>query len=121
MGDPVLIGIRFALYADLMLIAGLAAFPLYALNRSERHSPQPMAAIWRTERWLGVAGLLLSGLGMGALAASMQGVSLFSLESQPFWDLVRETDAGWAWMVRTAAICFCWQRTTAAGRWAWKP
>ena len=60
MGDPVLIGIRFALYADLMLIAGLAAFPLFALTRSERLAPQSMmASIWRAERWLCAAGLLL--------------------------------------------------------------
>ncbi len=94
MGDPVLIGIRFALYADLMLIAGLAAFPLFALTRSERLAPQSMmASIWRAERWLCAAGLLLSILGMGVLAASMQGVGLLSLELQPFWDLVRETAA----------------------------
>lgn len=104
MGDPVLIGIRFALYADLMLIAGLAAFPLYALTRTERAGQQPMPAIWRAERWLCAAGLLLSTLGMGVLAASMQGVGLLSLESQPFWDLVRETDVGLAWMIRSAAL-----------------
>ena len=122
MGDPVLIGIRFALYADLMLIAGLAAFPLYALTRSERLGPQPMAAIWRAERWLCAAGLLLSALGMGVLAASMQGVGLFSLEFQPFWDLVRETDVGWGWIYRSAAlllalavaICMTRRPTTAA-------
>ncbi len=104
MGDPVLIGIRFALFADLMLIAGLAAFPLYALTRSERLERQPLAAIWRAERWLCVAGLLLSTLGMAVLAASMQGVGLLSLEFQPFWDLVRETDVGMAWITRSAAL-----------------
>ncbi|WP_188235730.1 copper homeostasis membrane protein CopD [Sphingopyxis sp. LK2115] len=105
MGDPVLIGIRFALYADLMLIAGLAAFPLFALTRSERHEPQPMmAAIWRAERWLCAIGLLVSTLGMGVLAASMQGVGILSLEFQPFWDLVRETDVGTAWIYRSAAL-----------------
>ncbi|HJS11518.1 copper homeostasis membrane protein CopD [Sphingopyxis sp.] len=104
MGDIVLIGIRFALYADLMLIAGLAAFPMYALTQSERHAPEPMAAIWRAERWLCAAGLLLSLLGMGVLAASMQGVGLISLELQPFWDLVRETDVGMAWITRSAAL-----------------
>ena len=122
MGDPVLIGIRFALYADLMLIAGLAAFPLYALTRSERLERQPLAAIWRAERWLCAAGLLLSALGMGVLAASMQGVGLFSLEFQPFWDLVRETDVGWGWIYRSAAlllalavaICMTRRPTTAA-------
>ncbi|PKP88000.1 MAG: copper resistance protein [Alphaproteobacteria bacterium HGW-Alphaproteobacteria-17] len=105
MGDPVLIGIRFALYADLMLIAGLAAFPLFALTRSERLEPQPMmAAIWRAERWLCTIGLLISTLGMGVLAASMQGVGILSLELQPFWDLVRETEVGMAWIVRSAAL-----------------
>src|SRR3989344_2967529 len=63
-----------------MLIAGLAAFPLFALTRSERLAPQSMmASIWRAERWLCAAGLLLSILGMGVLAASMQGVGLLSL------------------------------------------
>jgi putative copper resistance protein D len=103
-GDPVLIGIRFALYADLMLVAGLAAFPLYALARSERRQALPMAAIWRAERWLCAAGLLFSALGMAVLAASMQGVGLFLLEFQPFWDLVRETDVGTAWAFRSAAL-----------------
>lgn len=117
MDDTVLIGIRFALYADLMLIAGLAAFPLYALTRKERDEPQTMAAIWRAERWLGAAGLLLSALGMGALAASMQGVSLFSLELRPFWDLVRETDVGWGWMVRTAALLVALAAALWMTRW----
>ena len=124
MGDPVLIGIRFALYADLMLIAGLAAFPLFALTRSERLAPQPMmAAIWRAERWLCTIGLLVSTLGMGVLAASMQGVGILSLEFQPFWDLVRETDVGTAWVYRSAALLLAlavaiwmvrWPTTSAA-------
>src|SRR3546814_8166013 len=88
-----------------MLIAGLAAFPLYALTRSERLAPQPMmAAIWRAERWLCSVGLLVSTLGMGVLAASMQGVGILSLELQPFWDLVRETEVGMAWIYRSAAL-----------------
>ena len=33
MADTLMIGIRFLLFADLMLIVGLAAFPLYALRR----------------------------------------------------------------------------------------
>lgn len=117
MGDPVLIGIRFALYADLMLIAGLAAFPLYALTRSERLGAQSMAAIWRVERWLCAAGLLLSTLGMGVLAASMQGVGLLSLEFQPFWDLVRETDVGMAWVYRSAALLFVLATAIWLTRW----
>ncbi|RIV81708.1 copper homeostasis membrane protein CopD [Pelagerythrobacter aerophilus] len=117
MGDPVLIGIRFALYADLMLIAGLAAFPLYALTQSERLGPHPMAAIWRAERWLCVAGLLFSTLGMAVLAASMQGVGLLSLEFRPFLDLVRETDVGMAWIYRSAALLFALVAAIWLTRW----
>ncbi|KTE26976.1 MULTISPECIES: copper homeostasis membrane protein CopD [unclassified Sphingopyxis] len=117
MGDPVLIGIRFALYAILMLIAGLAAFPLYALTRSERLEPQPMAALWRAERSLCAAGLLLSALGMGVLAASMQGVDLLSLEFQPFWDLVRETHVGMAWIYRSAALLLALAVAICVTRW----
>jgi putative copper resistance protein D len=116
-GDPVLIGIRFALYADLMLVAGLAAFPLYALTRNERFGPEPMATIWRLERWLCAAGLLLSTLGMGVLAASMQGVSLASLEFQPFRDLVRDTDVGAAWIYRSAALCLALVAAIWLTRW----
>jgi putative copper resistance protein D len=102
--DLLLMGIRFALFANLMIIAGLAAFPLYALTPSELRAPQPMAIIWRTERWLCVSGLLLSTLGMGILAASMQGVDLLSLGFQPFRDVVRETEVGMAWIFRSAAL-----------------
>src|SRR3546814_14225596 len=38
------------------------------------------------------------------LAASMQGVGILSLELQPFWDLVRETEVGMAWIYRSAAL-----------------
>ena len=51
MGDPVLIGIRFALYADLMLIAGLAAFTLHALRRDERRTLALTKRIWCAVRW----------------------------------------------------------------------
>src|SRR3546814_18226331 len=87
-----------------MLVAGLAAFPLYALTRGERLERQPLAAIWRAERWLCAAGLLLSALGMAVLAASMQGVGVLSLELQPFWDLLRATEVGMAWATRSAAL-----------------
>lgn len=104
MDDPVLVAIRFALYADLMLIIGLAAFPLYAMTRDERARPELTAVPRRTVQWLYAAGLLISTLGMGVLAASMQGVGLFALDVRSFWDIVRQSDVGTAWLYRSAAL-----------------
>jgi len=116
-GDPVLIGIRFALYADLMLIAGLAAFPLYALTRQDRARPELTDRIWRAERWLCAAGLLLSALGMGVLAASMQGVGLLALDAQSFQDIVRQSDVGTAWLYRSAALAAALAASIWIRRW----
>jgi putative copper resistance protein D len=115
--DPVLIGIRFALYADLMLIAGLAAFPLYALTRQDRASPELTDGIWRAERWLCAAGLLLSALGMGVLAASMQGVGLLALDAQSFRDIVGQSDVGTAWLYRSTALAAALAASIWIRRW----
>lgn len=104
MGAFFLIGIRFALYANLMLIAGLAVFPLYSLAPGDRARPELTGVIWRAERWLCVAGLLLSTLGMGMLAAAMQGVSLFTLEARSLEELILRSDVGTAWIYRSAAL-----------------
>jgi putative copper resistance protein D len=116
-GDPVLIGIRFALYADLMLIAGLAAFPLHALTRQDRARPELTDGIWRAERWLCAAGLLLSALGMGVLAASMQGVGLLALDAQSFRDIVGQSDVGTAWLYRSAALAAALAAAIWTRRW----
>src|SRR3546814_5596168 len=100
-----------------MLIAGLAAFPLYALTRSERLERQPLAAIWRAERWLCAAGLLVSALGMGVLAASMQDVGLLALDAQSFQDIVRQSDAGTAWLYRSAALAAALAASIWMRRW----
>lgn len=117
MGDPILIGIRFALYADLMLLAGLAAFPLYALTRQDRARPEQTDRVWRTARWLCAAGLLLSALGMGVLATSMQGVGLLALDAQSFQDIVRQSDVGTAWLYRSAALAAALAASIWTRRW----
>lgn len=117
MGDPVLIGIRFALYANLMLAVGLAALPLYSMTQSERRGPEPMATIWRLERWLCATALILSTLGMGVLAASMQGFSLMSLEFDAFRGLIQETDVGTAWIYRSAGILVALATAIWLTRW----
>jgi len=69
-----MIAIRLGTYLSLMLLMGLAAFPLYALIGEERLEGHAA----RLDRWLKIAGgsaLLLSALGMVAMTANMMGTS----------------------------------------------
>lgn len=104
MTDLPVIGIRFALYADLMLITGLAVFPLHALTADERRNPELAALFARPLRWLCVVGLLASALGMLILTANMQGVDALSVDAPMLLAMIRETDFGTAWMIRMAAL-----------------
>ena len=104
MADLLLMGVRFALFAVLMLIAGLAAFPLHALEPGDRRDPGPGSIVVRPLTWLCAAALFLSLLGMAVLTASMQGVGLFAIDPAMVAALVRETDVGTAWVVRMAAL-----------------
>lgn len=112
-----LVGIRFALFADLLLLAGLAAFPLYALNGDERRRPAFMAAIRRIALGLCLAGLLLSAWGIAVLFASMLGVGLLELDPLGFWELVRETDVGTAWIYRSIALLIALGAAWFTPRW----
>lgn len=116
MTDVFLIGIRFALYADLMLLTGLAAFPLYALRRGERQNPRVIKALIAPQSWLALLGLIVSLIGMAALTASMQGVALFAIDPAMLVTLVRETDVGTAWLVRMAALGVALAAATQIGR-----
>lgn len=104
MTDVFLIGIRFALYAELMLLTGLAAFPFYALPRGKRQHPRVIKALTAPQSSLALLGLIASLIGMAALTASMQGVALFAVDPAMLVTLVRETDAGTASLARTAAL-----------------
>ncbi|HET6526974.1 copper homeostasis membrane protein CopD [Sphingopyxis sp.] len=104
MTDSVLIGVRFALYADLMLLVGLAAFPFHALRREERRDPQVVEVLFAPQFWLASLGLIASLIGMVALTASMQGVTVFAVDPAMLVMLIGETDVGAAWIVRLAAL-----------------
>lgn len=98
---PVIV-IRFALYADLMVLAGMVAFSLYALSAGERVSgilPLRQLAVV-----LSLVGLILSGLGMFALAASMTGSSLVALDGEVLREIIGESAIGTGWIVRMAAM-----------------
>lgn len=98
---PVIV-IRFALYADLMVLAGITAFPLYALSRSERASG--ILPLKGTSISLAAVGLALSGLGLLALVAAMAGSSVWDVDPQVLREIVGESAIGTAWIIRMAAL-----------------
>lgn len=103
MADGGLVAIRFALYADLMLLVGLSAFPLYSFTRTEReeHTVMPLGAILA---WLAAGGLLFSVLGFAIASAVMMGIPLAEVDGPMLLSMASETDQGAAWLARTAAL-----------------
>ena len=100
MAEALLIPARFALYADLMALFGLALFPLYAL-RSRSPSRLALRGIA-----LGgaLAGLALSGLLTWLLVANMAGVSLASVDRASLDIVLFETAAGKAILWRAGLL-----------------
>ena len=98
---PVIV-IRFALYADLMVLAGMVAFSLYALSSEERTSG--ILSLRKTTVGLSLIGLLLSGLGMLALAAAMAGSSVWAVDGEILREIIGESAIGTAWIVRMVAM-----------------
>lgn len=102
MTDLPVIAIRFALYADLMVLAGLVAFTLYGLTLEERASDalplrKPACA-------LALIGLVLSNIGMMALIAAMAGTSITAIDRETAQSIIGETAIGTAWIVRMVAM-----------------
>jgi putative copper resistance protein D len=95
--------VRFGLYLDQMALFGLPLFALYGLRGAER-SPEGLRSFRRFLAAAALAGLLLSGLAILALTASMSGVSLGQVEPSSLSMLVFETDIGLAWQARMAAL-----------------
>ena len=110
---PVIV-IRFALYADLMVLAGLVAFSLYALAGEERTSG--ILPLNRSAIVLSLAGLMLSGFGMVALVAAMAGSSLWALDGEVLREIIGESAIGTAWIVRMAALVMAVLSASALGR-----
>lgn len=98
-----LIAIRFALYADLMLLVGLAAFPLYSFKRDER---EPRAVLHLAPLLAALAGaaLAISMLGFAISTAAMMGVPIVALDRATLASMATDTDMGAAWCVRLTAL-----------------
>lgn len=100
MHDPLYVAIRFALYANLMLVFGLPLFALYTPEARNGLALGRPASIALTG-----SGLALSALSMAALTASMAGVPIASLDLESLTAMISGTSIGAAWSVRMAALC----------------
>jgi putative copper resistance protein D len=104
MTDLLVKGVRFALYADLMLLTGLAAFPLYAFARDDRRHPAIAAILARPLRGLCATALLLSAAGFVMLTANMHGVTPVAIDAAMLRTMIGETDVGAAWIASMIAL-----------------
>lgn len=116
MPDLLLVGIRFALFADLMLVVGLAGFLLYAPTADERRSAEVTAGFWRAERWLCALGLLISTAGMTAVTANMYGVDLGTVDHRMLRELALGSEVGKAWLWRTSALLLAFAAALLAAK-----
>lgn len=92
------IAIRFALYANLMVLFGWPLFALYG-TRAKASGPSP--------RWLAsliLLAVILSVAGMLVMTASMSGVAIIGVDRGSIEAMVFETPMGVAWQVRMAAL-----------------
>lgn len=101
-----MIAIRLGIYLSLMLLVGLAAFPLYALREGERRDGVMLATQKTLVFWSGAA-ILLSLLGFLALVAQMMGSSIADIDWQTSRSIIIETPIGAAWVVRMVALIAC--------------
>lgn len=100
MTDWATIAVRFALYADLMILFGLPLFGLYGLGRATapalpfRRLVAPTAAI----------GILLSVAALLLLVSSMSGMPVSEVDRTSIEMLLSGTAMGAAWQIRIAAL-----------------
>ena len=102
MDDLPVILIRFALYADLMVLAGMTAFSFHALTAKERVS-NILPLKWPAFV-LAALGFVLSGFGMLVLVAQMTGSSIRTVDLEVLREIASESAIGTAWLVRMAAM-----------------
>lgn len=101
--DTLNIGIRFALYVNLMLLFGLPLFGLYAFKGAERLQSNVLP-LRSAVVWFAVAAIALSILSILAMTASMAGVALLEVDRASVNMVIAETPMGKAWQGRIAAL-----------------
>ncbi|MEQ1537646.1 MAG: copper homeostasis membrane protein CopD [Sphingorhabdus sp.] len=103
MTEQLNIGVRFALYANMMLLFGLPLFGIYSLNAAERQQDAvfPFRAF---TGWLSPIGIALSLLSITAMTASMMGVQLNEVDAASIKTMIVDTPMGNAWAVRVLVL-----------------
>lgn len=117
MSDWPAIIVRFALYADLMILFGLSSFSLYSLRAAER------AGALRLRPWLvasAAAGLALSVVALAIMAAAMAGVAPSDVDRESVDAIVTGGAIGWAWQVRMAALVAALLMSLRAAPGTWR-
>lgn len=99
MHDVLTVAIRFALYADLMLLFGLPLFACYMQIGSGNRATSKGVVIG-----LALAGLSLSLLSIVAMTASMMAGSIGDVEVASVYAMIVETPMGNAWAVRITVL-----------------
>ena len=93
--------VRWALVADLMLLFGVPLFASYSAPRVEAKTIALFRSVILTAA---LSGILLSGLGLAILAATMSGVPLVQVDSATLSMLAMQTAVGTAFLVRVGAL-----------------
>ena len=97
--DWVGVAVRLALYVDLMLACGLAAFTLTAPTGTARKMPLRTLLVA-----CGCLDLVLSAGGLLVMTAAMAGTTLAQVDRETLTMVVDETPYGAAWTIRMVAL-----------------
>nr|WP_315591531.1 copper homeostasis membrane protein CopD [uncultured Cupriavidus sp.] len=109
--------VRFLLYLDLMLVFGLPLFAGLSLRRGELRSPVARRLIGWTAS-AGIAGMVLSAIGMAVMAKAMTGAASYSeLTAHVFEMMITGTAFGLAWAGRLIALTLGITAVIALRKW----
>ncbi len=114
MTDWTTIGIRFALYANLMLSFGLPFFALYALRGAERIK-SAVLPLRTASTVLALVGFGLSLLSIVVMTASMTGVPIAEVDRASINAMIFDTPMGSAWQVRMGALAVLFSTVLVCG------
>jgi putative copper resistance protein D len=116
MGDPLNVALRLALYLDLLLLFGLAAFGLYSFRGKERVSGAVLHFGWILPG-IAALGMLLSIAAFVVMTSKMSGASDWD-ELRPHLEMMLyETEIGFSWVTRMISLALVIVVASQSKRW----